>query len=773
MQQFQRLINTRSLLSVIVLALTAPLASANSAVEPVARKDAYAIERHEEFLRRARQGGVDVLFLGDSITEQWEMEANKGVADTAIVPRGKPIWEREFLPMRAANFSISGARTEQLLWRLQHGELEGIEPRVVVMMIGEANARPRSEGGGGNTAPEIFAGIAALVNELRARLPQTHILLQGLFPLGPRDGQTRTVIAAVNRSLPQLDDGRWVHFINFGSRFLQTDGEISRALLPDECHPSRLAFEIWAAEIKGPLVDLLKGPGVTSLAGPPADATEATLFAIDNHSMPYLRNLYLTMHAVEKEPHNPVVRRGGPGSPDEYAAQFYGSVIRMDGKFRMWYLAGTPEVVLSQSASPQSFRGYRVCYAESQDGISWVKPNLGLVEFNGSTRNNIVRLAPFGGGQGNAPGPGNVLVLHEPDDPVPSHRFKMMLLIEPRVGANLNSILPFYSADGLSWSPAVPGEIDVNGMLDPKAAILPLDHFEIGGLFRFQGAYYATGQQVSPYSWLPDGAPVGRSLSTFRSPDFERWSPARSQGFVRWGYQSARISQAHEVHMPVATWNRGNVLVGVYGQFQGSPDSHLHPLDLGLLVSNDGIHFREPINDRVFLPHDPQSRWESGGVVQGQGFVNVGDRTFIYYGGWDGDVENANTRSEIGLATLRRDGFGSLSLMRPGLDTFLVTCALANRGPTGVWINADGLTDGARLRVELLDESGELLVGFSGLDAVEISRPGTRVPVTWKQGSSFDLHSNSFRLRVTFEGPDSAQIKLYALYVGIVDERRN
>jgi len=504
----------------------------------------------------------------------------------------------------------------------------------------------------------------------------------------------------------------------------------------------------------------------TSYAATPASAEELTLFAFDNDSIPFTRNLYLTMHSVRKYPGNPVVRRGGPGSPDEYCAQLYGSVIRIGGKYHMWYLAGTPESVASMGRRVADFKGFSVCYAESDDGIGWTKPDLGLVELNGNKHNNMVQLAGFDGATGSAPGPGNVLVLFEPKDPEPAHRYKMMILVEPAVGKNMNNILPFYSADGRHWRQAVPGSVDELGDVAPEAVLLPLDHFEMGGFYHFQNVYYVSGQQISPYSWLPDGSPVGRSMSIFRSHDFLHWSGSRSFGFVRWGYHSAPVSQGEEVHMPGAIWNRGNVLIGLYGQFHGRHGSKIHPLDLGLILSNDGLHFREAVNDFVFLPRDPGSRWESGGVVQGQAYENVGDQTYIYYGGWDGDVTDPATHSEIGLATLRRDGFGSLSPKRAGQPAGFVTCALRADAPVPVWLNADGLSSRSRLKVEVLDEQERPLTGYSETDAAWVQESGTRVPVRWRRGDGIDAADRIFRLRVGFEGENSRQIRLYALYLG-------
>ena len=218
--------------------------------------------------------------------------------------------------------------------------------------------------------------------------------------------------------------------------------------------------------------------------------------------------------------------------------------------------------------------------------------------------------------------------------------------------------------------------------------------------------------------------------------------------------------------MPGAIWNRGNVLLGLYGQFHGRQGSKLHPLDLGLIVSNDGLHFREPVNDFVFLPRDSRSRWESGGVVQGQAYENVGDQTYIYYGGWDGDVTDPATHSEIGLATLRRDGFGSLSPKQAGQPAALVTCALRADDPVQLWLNADGLSARSRLKVEVLDAQEKPLAEYSGSEAALVQESGTRVQVRWLRREAIEVAGRIFHLRLGFEGEESGQARLYALYLG-------
>jgi lysophospholipase L1-like esterase len=150
------------------LTLAALPVAANTAVQPAPR-DAAWLKRHEGFVAEAARGGVDVLFLGDSITDGWRRPGPNG---------GKAVWDREIAPLRAANFGIGGDRTQHVLWRIEHGTLEGLRPKVVVLMIGTNNTGfERDSTTPRNTPAETVAGVQALLGQLRRRLPEARVLL--------------------------------------------------------------------------------------------------------------------------------------------------------------------------------------------------------------------------------------------------------------------------------------------------------------------------------------------------------------------------------------------------------------------------------------------------------------------------------------------------------------------------------------------------------------------------------------------------------------------
>ena len=224
-------------------------ADANAAIVPVPR-DAAWVKRHEGFVEIAKKGDVDLLFLGDSITDAWRREE----------PGGKKLWDIYFAPLCAANFGISGDRTQHVLWRIQNGELDGIKPKGVVLMIGTNNTGFERDGTTPrNTPAETVGGVAAIVKTLRTQLPQAKILLLAVFPRGEKpDHPQRKQIAEINTALAPLADGKNVRFLDIGEKFLTPDGTLPKDIMPDFLHPNEKGYEIWAAAIKEPVAELLK-----------------------------------------------------------------------------------------------------------------------------------------------------------------------------------------------------------------------------------------------------------------------------------------------------------------------------------------------------------------------------------------------------------------------------------------------------------------------------------------------------------------------------------
>jgi len=218
---------------------------ANSATVPEAR-DGAAGEMHEGFLRRTKEGPVDLLFLGDSITQGWINRDGEGKG-------AGQVWDRYYGARRAAEYGIGGDRTQHVLWRLDHGEVDGLTPKAVVLMIGTNNIRD-------NTPAEIAEGITAVVAKLRDKLPGSKVLLLAVFPRSERPNALRDRVRAVNERIAKLDDGKSVKYLDIGPKFLNPDGTIPHDLMPDALHLSRKGYALWADAIE-PTVRKLLGEG--------------------------------------------------------------------------------------------------------------------------------------------------------------------------------------------------------------------------------------------------------------------------------------------------------------------------------------------------------------------------------------------------------------------------------------------------------------------------------------------------------------------------------
>lgn len=216
---------------------------ANTAAIPTKKEGAGWLGFHERFLVEAKAGGIDVLFLGDSITQYW---GDPG--------RGLPVWQREFGALRAANFGINGDRIQHVLWRLQNGEAEGFSPKLVVLLLGTNNTTPR------NTTAEVLAGLEAVVAELRKGFPEAKILLLGILPRGVRDDPKRGQIAEINHVLARWAEPGRLRFLDVGKAFLDEEGQIPVEVMPDGLHPNLKGYDILARAIRGPIREMLAEP---------------------------------------------------------------------------------------------------------------------------------------------------------------------------------------------------------------------------------------------------------------------------------------------------------------------------------------------------------------------------------------------------------------------------------------------------------------------------------------------------------------------------------
>ena len=215
----------------------------HSAVTPVPQDAQWAqswwMPRHEAVNERVAEGNVDLIFIGDSITHSWENA-------------GKELWAKYYEPRKAVNMGFSGDRTQHVLWRLEHGNIAGLSPKLAVIMIGTNNSN-----GNDNTAEEIADGIIAICGKLRKELPEMKILLLGIFPRAEKPCPQREKNEKASELASVIADGKMIHYLDIGGEFLEVDGTLPKEIMPDFLHPNTAGYKIWAEAIEGKVSKLM------------------------------------------------------------------------------------------------------------------------------------------------------------------------------------------------------------------------------------------------------------------------------------------------------------------------------------------------------------------------------------------------------------------------------------------------------------------------------------------------------------------------------------
>jgi len=206
----------------------------------------FNMARHEGFLQMAKAGNIDLLFVGDSITDWFAY----GFRDQPA--RGGAVWQASFGSLNPGNFGIAGDTTQGVLWRMQNGELEGFDAKLIVHMLGTNNINR-------NPVDEIVDGNRLILAEYRKRQPQAKVLLLGVFPRGAEpDNPFRATITEINTKLAGLADNQNIFFMDIGSAFLTSDGTLTEEIMPDGLHPSEKGYQLWADAILPRVKELMR-----------------------------------------------------------------------------------------------------------------------------------------------------------------------------------------------------------------------------------------------------------------------------------------------------------------------------------------------------------------------------------------------------------------------------------------------------------------------------------------------------------------------------------
>jgi len=235
--------------------------------QPSPRTDANSMLAHTQLLQKKTQGRIDVYFAGDSITRRW------GATD---YPEFLAHWKQSFFGWNAANFGWGADRTENILWRLENGELDDVHPKVIVLLAGTNNIGNAPPSGPDDPrVASVTSGLRVIVEAMRKKAPQATIVLMGIFPRNDNVA-VMPIIDRVNSNLSALADGSRIRFLNINNRLADPQGRLIDGMMGDRLHPTLMGYQVWADALRPVLTELLGPPAREDHAPPPTGDPSAT-----------------------------------------------------------------------------------------------------------------------------------------------------------------------------------------------------------------------------------------------------------------------------------------------------------------------------------------------------------------------------------------------------------------------------------------------------------------------------------------------------------------
>ncbi len=246
-------------LLLFVVALSQTTAPLRQGDRPAPRRDQNSKTAHLELVDKARKGGIDVYFVGDSIVRRW------GATDYSELLAN---WKANFFGWNAANFGWGADRTENILWRLENGELDGVHPKIIVILAGTNNVG--SQPGETEVIEDTTRGVKAIVEVCRRKAPEATIVLTAIFPRNDNMA-VMPEITRINENLGRLADGKKTRFLNINDRLADSDGRLFEGMMNerDKLHPTLKGYQVWADALKPLFTELLGPPAATDHAPPP------------------------------------------------------------------------------------------------------------------------------------------------------------------------------------------------------------------------------------------------------------------------------------------------------------------------------------------------------------------------------------------------------------------------------------------------------------------------------------------------------------------------
>ena len=428
---------------------------------------------------------------------------------------------------------------------------------------------------------------------------------------------------------------------------------------------------------------------------------------IDDYWIASSENITTTLHQPTKHPDNPLIRGDVSWEQNPYC---FGTVIYdvEESLFKIWYMSYNYGRAVEERTP--------ILYATSIDGIQWMRPNIGLFDFQGSTENNIV-LTNYGYHDLYSPS-----VIYDWFDPDPTRRYKMIWWDFPLgdTGYQDDGMCVAFSPDGIHWK-KYPG----NPVLHATKSEQSIS--DVMAVMQDQ----SSGKYVAYTKGWADPWPAFRQIVRTESNDFIHWSKPK-----------VVITHKYNIQDPqsygMTVTQIGNLFIGLMCSYKNPGDE---TIDIQLAISHDNRYWERVANQKTFIPNGDQGSWDCGMIFTAP-LINYSNQTLIYYGGWNGSHNQKNRQSGIGLAILRKNGFVSLDT-GPVTGT-VTTHAMHNlQGP--LLVNADASS--GSLVAELLDLNGNPIPGYTANECIPMKSDGFEVPIRWRYYSELPESPEALSIR--------------------------